>query len=98
LKEIKQKVREQEDEFIIRGEFNAILKEIKQSGLSESVQLAFDLGSKGMGSPMVWLINRVMNAMSGNKEEENLKTDIATIYDIELLNSNEAKLRLKQLS
>jgi hypothetical protein len=51
-----------------------------------------------MGSPMVWLINRVMNAMSGNKEEENLKTDIATIYDIELLNSNEAKLRLKQLS
>jgi hypothetical protein len=39
-----------------------------------------------------------MNAMSGNKEEENLKTDIATIYDIELLNSNEAKLRLKQLS
>ncbi|MFW3576979.1 helix-turn-helix domain-containing protein [Vagococcus fluvialis] len=98
LKEIKQKVREQEDEFIIRGEFNAILKEIKQSGLSESVQLAFDLGSNGMGSPMVWLINRVMNAMSGNKEEENLKTDIATIYDIELLNSNEAKLRLKQLS
>ncbi|OJG79658.1 hypothetical protein RV10_GL000446 [Enterococcus pallens] len=32
-----------------------------------------------------------------NKEEENLKNDIMTLYTIELLNSSEAKLRLKQL-
>ncbi len=97
LKEIRQKVKEQEDEFIIQGEFNSILKDIKKSSLSEKEQLGFNLGSAGVGTSMVWIINRVLNSFGSNKEEENLKSDISMLYQIELLNSNEAKLRLKQL-
>ncbi|WP_261806774.1 helix-turn-helix transcriptional regulator [Lapidilactobacillus luobeiensis] len=96
LKEIRQKVKEQEDEFIIQGEFNSILKDIKKSTLSENEQLGFNLGTAGLGTSVVWIINRIFNSIDSNKEEENLKTDIAMLYQIKLLNSNEAKLRLKQ--
>lgn len=97
LKEIRQKVNEKEDVFIIRGEFSSLMKEIKQSSLSEAEELGFQLGMGGAGSYLVWIINRIINSFGSNKEEENLKDDIMTLYTIELLNSSEAKLRLKQL-
>lgn len=97
LKEIRQKVKEKEDVFIIQGEFSSLAKEIKQSSLSESAELGFQLGMGGAGSYVVWAINRMINSFGGKKEEENLKDDIMTLYTIKFLNSSEAMLRLRQL-
>lgn len=97
IEEIRQKVTEQDDEFIISGEFNSILKDVEKSTLSEIEEMGFLVGSRGSGSIATWLIDRVMNHFGSNSQLENLKSDIAKLYKIKFISLYEAKLRLKQL-
>lgn len=95
--ELRQMVSEQEEAFLVRGYFRELMKEIKQSGISEPAELGFAVGAGGLGSLATHGILRVMNFFEEDSQLENLKQDIAQLYTIEFINKEEAKLRLKQL-
>lgn len=97
LVELRQKINEQEDEFIVRGEYRELLKEIENSRLSEESLLGFQLGSRGMGDLIVWGLNRVRQTLADNPKMEKLKQDILDLYQLKIMNGTEMKLRLKQL-
>ncbi|MDH6365647.1 transcriptional regulator with XRE-family HTH domain [Enterococcus sp. PF1-24] len=97
LSELRKKVREQEDEFLVKGDFRQLVKEIKRSRLSEEVELAANIGSKGAMPSTLWFLNRVLNAFTDDTKMKNLKQDIGDLYQIQFINPEQAKLRLKQL-
>ncbi|MBO0452262.1 helix-turn-helix domain-containing protein [Candidatus Enterococcus murrayae] len=97
LNELLQKVREKEDQFIVKGEFNELLKEIERSRISETAELGFQYGSGGLGTIAVYKILRILNSFGDETKLENLKQDIGTLYTIEFIDKNNVKLRLKQL-
>lgn len=95
--ELKQKVKEQEDEFLVKGDFRELMKEIKRSQVSETAELGFELGSGGSGTIVARGILRVLNLFENDRKLENLKQNIGHLYTIDFINEDEAKLRLKQL-
>lgn len=97
INELRQKVKEKEEEFFVEGDFRELLKEIEGSRVSESAELGFQLGSRGSGTVLAQAVLRVMNLFEEDTKLENLKQDIAQLYTIEFINEEEAKLRLKQL-
>ncbi|MGM0168445.1 hypothetical protein IGI39_004200 [Enterococcus sp. AZ135] len=97
LNELRQKVKEQEDQFIVTGDFHELLKEIDRSRISETAELGFQYGSGGLGTIAVHKILRIMNAFGDDTKLENIKQDIAALYSIEFIDKNNVKLRLKQL-
>lgn len=99
LSELKQRVKKQEDEFYVVNDFHELLKEVKRESLSENENLGFLLGSRGMGSIDRWLITRFFHLFipPSERNRENLKQEISTLYTIQLLDSQTAKLRLKSL-
>lgn len=97
INELRQKVKEKEEEFLVEGDFRELLKEIEGSRVSETAELGFQLGSGGSGTVLAQAVLRVMNFFEEDTKLENLKQDIAQLYTIEFINEEEAKLRLKQL-
>lgn len=97
LSELKQKVKEQEDEFIVKGDFRDLMKEIEGSKLSESAELSLQFGGGWLGTMAVRGILRIINSHEDNPKLEHLKQDIAELYKIIFIDQNQAKLRLKQL-
>ncbi|KAF1303070.1 helix-turn-helix transcriptional regulator [Enterococcus saccharolyticus] len=98
MTELKQRVKEQEDEFLIQGDFSELLTEVKREQLSETAMLGFQVGSGGQGDTMAWLIMRILNLFGKNDtDRENLKQDISTLYLISSLDDDKVKLQLKQL-
>lgn len=95
--ELKQKVKEQEDEFLVKGDFRELMKEIKRSQVSEAAELGFELGSGGSGTILAQGFLRVLNLFENDRKLENLKQNIGYLYTIDFINEDEAKLRLKQL-
>ena len=96
INELRQKVKEKEEEFLVEGDFRELLKEIEGSRVSETAELGFQLGSGGSGTVLAQAVLRVMNFFEEDTKLENLKQDIAQLYTIEFINEEEAKLRLKQ--
>lgn len=95
--ELKQKVKEQEDEFLVKGDFRELMKEIKRSQVSEAAELGFELGSGGSGTILAQGFLRVLNLFENDRKLENLKQNIGYLYTIDFINGDEAKLRLKHL-
>lgn len=95
--ELKQKVKEQEDEFLVKGDFRELMKEIKRSQVSDTAELGFELGSGGSGTILVQGVLRVLNLFEVDQKLENLKQNIGHLYTIDFINDDQAKLRLKQL-
>lgn len=95
--ELKRKVKEQEDEFLVKGDFRELMKEIKRSQVSETAELGFELGSGGSGTILAQGVLRVLNLFDADPKLENLKQDIGHLYTIDFINEDQAKLRLKQL-
>lgn len=92
--ELKQKVKEQEDEFLVKGDFRELMKEIKRSQVSETAELGFELGS---GTILAQGGLRVLNLFEDDRKLENLKQNIGHLYTIDFIDDDQAKLRLKQL-
>lgn len=95
--ELKQKVKEQEDEFLVKGDFRELMKEIKRSQVSEAAELGFELGSGGSGTILAQGFLRVLNLFENDRKLENLKQNIGYLYTIDFIDDDQAKLRLKQL-
>lgn len=95
--ELRQRVKEQKEELIIKGDFRGLMMDIKQSQVSETAEIGFELGSGGLGTLIAQGVLRVMNFFEEDTKLENLKQDIARLYTIDFINNNEIKLRLKQL-
>ena len=95
--ELRQKVKEQKEEFIVKGDFCKLMKDIKQSQVSEAAEIGFELGSGGLGTLIAQGVLRVINFFAEDTKLENLKQDIGRFYKIDFINENEVKLRLKQL-
>ena len=95
---LKQKVKKQEDAFFVTGELYDLVKDIKQSQLSENVQAGFELGSGGSGTILSRSVLRFLNLFEDDTEFENLKQDIAQVYTITYVGQGKAMLRLKQLA
>lgn len=97
MNELRQRVKEQEEEFLVKGDLRELLKEIKRSQVSEMAETGFDLGSSGSGSLGARGVLRVINFFEEDSKTENLKQDIAQLYTIKFIDEAAAKLRLKQL-
>lgn len=99
FKELQQKVKSQEEVFLVKGDFRVFLKEVENSRLSESAELGFYLGSSGMGKTTTWYITRILNlfAPASEREKENLKQEIIALYTTEFIDQTTAKSTLKQL-
>lgn len=95
--ELRQKVKEQKEEFIVKGDFRKLMKDIKQSQVSEAAEIGFELGSGGLGTLIAQGVLRIINFFAEDTKLENLKQDIGRLYTIDFINENEVKLRLKQL-
>lgn len=61
INELRQKVKEKEEEFLVEGDFRELLKEIEGSRVSETAELGFQLGSGGSGTVLAQAVLRVMN-------------------------------------
>ncbi|OFI50546.1 hypothetical protein BG261_01340 [Floricoccus tropicus] len=97
FEELKQKVDEQEDEFVLEGDFYDFVKKIKASTLSERETLGFNYGSNGWGDFAAFVLHRFKNNMSREKESKNLQQKISKLYNIKILNKKESLFRLRQL-
>ncbi|SJZ41856.1 Cro/C1-type HTH DNA-binding domain-containing protein [Pilibacter termitis] len=97
--ELKQRVKEQEDEFVIKGDLHGLIRELERERLSETVELGFQIGTRGLGATQMWIITRIVNLFEdvSNREREIMKQDISTLYRTEFIDETTAKLRLKQL-
>lgn len=95
--ELRQKVKEQKEEFIVKGDFRKLMKDIKQSQVSEAAEIGFELGSGGLVTLIAQGVLRIINFFAEDTKLENLKQDIVRLYTIDFINENEVKLRLKQL-
>ena len=97
MNELRQRVKEQEEEFLVKGDLRELLKEIKPSQVSEMAETGFVLGAGGSGSLGARGVLRVINFFEEDSKTENLKQDIAQLYTIKFIDEAVAKLRLKQL-
>ena len=97
VEELKQLVHQKEDEFIVMPALRDLMREIKKSQLTESEEMGFQLGSQGSGGILSSGIHRLFNQLESNPEQENLKQDISSLYQIESRSDATVKLRLKQL-
>lgn len=97
LRELEQKVADQEDEFLVEGEFAKIVKQAKESQLSETAETWFAVGSRGSGTVLAWFITELLCIFDkkNNPKTERLKHSLSTLYDFEFLDEHTVKLKLK---
>ena len=83
--ELRQKVKEQKEEFIVKGDFRKLMKDIKQSQVSEAAEIGFELGSGGLGTLIAQGVLRIINFFAEDTKLENLKQDIGRLYTIDFM-------------
>ncbi|OFI50543.1 hypothetical protein BG261_01325 [Floricoccus tropicus] len=97
ISELRQKVREQEDEFILEGDFKELIQKIKTS---------IDFEDKYVRNDFIFpvfeyegsVLFRVLKKNSSTKDEKvikKLEKDIVNSYKIKILNDSETLFRLK---
>lgn len=84
--------------FQVKGEFAAIIREVKSGQLSDTERLGTELGSHGGSVVLEVLFQWVYNQIKGlNTEEEKIKDKVGRLYDISLKDETTAVLSLKSL-
>ncbi len=98
--EIKQLVHQKEGRFLICGDFSSFLKGVRNASLDDEVNDWFQVGTNGTGTIEMWVITRILTLLTPgeNRQLENLKQDIATAYQVHIVDQTTAELSLRILN
>lgn len=96
-KEVQQALKANAKEFIVKGEMNAVAKQVKDSDVSEDSKFIVNAGTYGGASFIYWLMYIISNMSKSSDEKliNNIKFKIITFYDVEPIDSYSARLILK---